>query len=507
MPPIERIHHLLEKRAAHAPGAIALADTGTGALTYAQLVEASHQAADSLRKAGLTPGQRLLIVAENCNALPVLLMAASRCDAWAIPVNARLSAAEINRIRDHATPALTVFTHEVSPAADTHADAATAQPVSLGGFNLRMARYEGAVAEPVCSQAREQVAVLLYTTGTTGDPKGVMLTHANLIYGGIESARHRGITAGDHLYAVLPLTHVFGLASALMAVIAAGATTELVARFDPEQTLDALKTRVSIFPAVPQLHALLMAHAREQGIDRLQTARLKYISSGGAPLDLAWKQKVEAFFGLQMCNGYGLTETTAGVAATRPGSPRADTSVGPPLDGIEFRVNEPNREGIGELAVRGPAVMKGYYRNPEETAKVLSPDGWFATGDLGFIDDAGNVHVTGRKKELIIRSGFNVYPLEVEAALNQHPDVVHAAVIGVPRDGNEEIVAFVHPATGASLTPDILKAHLKDRLAAYKHPTRWVFSQHLPAAPSGKILKAKLAEVFAKEIDEIRGSA
>ncbi len=504
MPSIERIHHLLEKQAAHAPGAIALADTGGGAISYADLLHRSRQAADTLRGVGLAPGQRLLIVAENCNALAVLLMAASRCDAWAIPVNARLSATEISRIRGHASPAITVFTHQVSPAADAHADAAGAEPVTLGGFNLRMARHEGMLAEPVYGEARQQVAVLLYTTGTTGDPKGVMLTHANLIYGGTESARHRGITAGDHLYAVLPLTHVFGLASALMAVIAAGATTELVARFDPQQTLDALKTRVSIFPAVPQLHALLMAHAREHGIDRLQTARLRYISSGGAPLDLAWKQKVESFFGLQMCNGYGLTETTAGVAATRPGSPREDTSVGPPLDGIGFRVDEPNGDGIGELAVRGPAVMKGYYRNPEETAKVLSPGGWFATGDLGFIDTAGNVHVTGRKKELIIRSGFNVSPLEVEAALNQHTDVVHAAVMGVPRDGNEEIVAFVHPATGATLTGEQLKAHLKDRLAAYKHPTRWVFSQHLPAAPSGKILKARLATVFAKEIDAIR---
>ena len=504
MPPIERIHHLLDKQVSHAPGAIALAGTGAGEVSYQELGERSSQAADALRSAGLAPGQRLLIVAENCNALAVLLMAASMCDAWSVPVNARLSAAEITRIHDHSSPAVTVYTHEVSKEAAVHADAAGAVPVTLGGFNVRIRRHDGAVAEPVHPAANDQVAVLLYTTGTTGDPKAVMLTHQNMIYGGTESARHRGIVAGDHLYAVLPLTHVFGLTSALMAVIAAGATTELVARFDPARTLEALKTRVSIFPAVPQMQALLMAHAGEQGMQQLDTAGLKYISTGGAPLDLAWKQRVEAFFGLQLCNGYGLTETTAGVAATRPGHRRDDTSVGPPLDGMEFRLDEPDVEGIGELAVRGPAVMKGYYRNPEETSKVLSADGWFATGDLGFIDDAGNVHVTGRKKELIIRSGFNVYPLEVEAALNQHPAVVHSAVIGVARDGNEEIVAFVHPANGASLTGEQLKEHLKDRLAAYKHPTRWVFSQHLPAAPSGKILKAKLAEVFAKEINAIK---
>jgi long-subunit acyl-CoA synthetase (AMP-forming) len=381
--------------------------------------------------------------------------------------------------------------------ADAHAEAADASPTTLAGFNLKIAHHHGTIPEPVEPSAEYQVATLLYTTGTTGDPKGVMLTHGNLIYGGTESARHRGITAEDHLYAVLPLTHVFGLASALMAVIAAGATTELVARFDKAATLEALKQRVSIFPAVPQLHAMLMAHAREQGLETLPTRRLKYISSGGAPLDLEWKNKVEAFFGLQMCNGYGLTETTAGIAATRPGSPRDDTSVGPPLDGSLVRIDHPNDDGIGEIAVHGPAVMKGYYRNPEETAKVLSADGWFSTGDLGFIDAAGNIHVTGRKKELIIRSGFNVYPLEVEAALNQHPDVVHAAVIGVPRDGNEEIVAFVHPATGTSLSARYVEGtparpacalQAPDPLRVFARPARRAVRQD-PQGEAGRNLR------------------
>lgn len=504
MPSIERIHHLLDKQAAHAPGAIALADTGTGALTYAEWKAASEQAASQLARLGLGPGKRLLLIAENCNALAVTLMATSRCDAWAVPANARLSPAEISRISAHAQPAVTVYTHKISSEAGAHADTAGAAPDSLGGLEVRLACQAGTRAEPVQASAREQVAVLLYTTGTTGDPKGVMLTHENLVFGGMASAAHRGITADDHLYAVLPLTHVFGLASALMAVVAAGATTELVARFNPAATLDALNTRASIFPAVPQIHALLMAHAAQSGIAHVAGPRLKYISSGGAPLDLTWKQKVEAFFGLQLCNGYGLTETTAGIAATRPGHPRGDTSVGPVLDGIEIRVDEPDDQGMGELAVRGPAVMKGYYRNVAETRKVLSRDGWFATGDLGCIDEAGNVHVTGRKKELIIRSGFNVYPLEVEAALNQHPGVVQAAVIGVTRDGNEEIVAFIQPANDRVLTPEQLKAHLADKLAAYKHPTRWVFSSALPAAPSGKILKARLETVFASELDAIR---
>jgi acyl-CoA synthetase (AMP-forming)/AMP-acid ligase II len=248
------------------------------------------------------------------------------------------------------------------------------------------------------------------------------------------------------------------------------------------------------------MHALLMAHAAGNGLSELHAAKLKYISSGGAPLDLAWKNKVEAFFGLPLLNGYGLTETTAGIAATRPGSTRSDTSCGRVLGEQQLRIDAPNEDGIGEIVVRGPNIMKGYYRNPQETAAILDSAGWLRTGDLGYIDADGNLYITGRKKELIIRSGFNVYPLEVEAALNQHEHVVQAAVIGMSQDGNEDIVAFVQPLAGASVTVQDLKTHLADRLAAYKHPSRWIISPDLPAAPSGKILKAKLATVFADRL-------
>ena len=356
-------------------------------------------------------------------------------------------------------------------------------------------------AEAVYPQADKQVATLLYTTGTTGDPKGVMLTHANLIYGGKTSAAQRGITSTDYIYGVLPFNHVFGLSSAFMASLSAGATLELVARFDPCRTLEALVSRVSVFPAVPQIHAQLMAYARQEGIASLKTKCLKYISSGGAPLDLAWKHKVEAFFGLPLFNGYGMTEATAGIAATRPGATRDDTSVGKMLQGQEVRI-EPLKpsDDIGEIVIRGPNIMMGYYRDETETDRVLSKQGWLRTGDLGFVDGNGNLYITGRAKEMIIRSGFNVYPLEVEAALNTHPDVVQCAVIGLPFGGNEEIVAFVQPLPAAELTSGALKAHLADRLASYKHPTRWIFSSKLPAAPSGKPLKAKLAEHFKHEL-------
>jgi len=503
MTSFSRIHHLLEHQAAHAPNAIALTTAQAGDITFAGWLQAARDLADELRKKGVEPGHRVMLVAENSFTAAAGLIAASLLDAWSVPVNARLSAAEIDRIRDHAQPAVTLFTNSVSEAAHDHAHAAGAHIIKAGPEQAMLAVQPGTIAEPGSENA-SQVASLLYTTGTTGDPKGVMLTHANLIYGGQTSASHREITSADYMYAVLPLTHIFGLSSAFMAGLAVGAHLELVPRFDAAVTFSALQSRVSIFPAVPQMHALLMAHASQCSLQNLKAERLRYISSGGAPLDLAWKQKVEAFFGLPLFNGYGMTEATAGIAATRPGATRSDTSVGKMLTDQEIRIEQADGAGgaggIGEIVIRGPNIMTGYYRNQAATNEVLSDDGWLRTGDLGYLDEQGNLHITGRAKELIIRSGFNVYPLEVEAALNQHPQVVQAAVIGHSSNGNEDIVAFIQPLTGNGLVPEHLKDHLKDRLAAYKHPTRWIISDQLPAAPSGKILKARLATVFADEL-------
>ena len=364
MTSFSRIHHLLERQAAHAPGAIALTTALTGDITYAEWLRAANEAAATLRDAGVEPGHRVMLVAENSVALAAALMATSLLDAWSVPVNARLSAAEIGRIRDHARPAATLFTHAVSTAAHRHAQAAGTRELTLGGEPAMLESRPDTVAEPSTAGAG-QIATLLYTTGTTGDPKGVMLTHANLIYGGQTSAAHRGITAADHIYGVLPLTHVFGLSSAFMAGLAAGACLELVPRFDAAVTFAALQSRVSVFPAVPQMHALLMAHASQSGLKKLHAERLRYISSGGAPLDLAWKQKVESFFGLSLFNGYGMTEATAGIAATRPGATRADTSVGKMLTGQEVRIEQSGPDGVGEIIIRGPNIMAGYYRNPK----------------------------------------------------------------------------------------------------------------------------------------------
>ncbi|WP_375261214.1 class I adenylate-forming enzyme family protein [Palleronia sp.] len=487
-----QIHAHIDRHAAERPDGPALRDSDGIAFDWARYKAATESAATLLTDHGVGAGDRVMAVAENCAALAALVFGTSRIGARLVPVNARMTAPEIDRVTAHCRPRVTIFTTGASPAAVAHAGEAPRLRTPYG--EIALTRDPDAPAEP-----GDDTAVVLYTTGTTGDPKGVMLTHGNLDFAGHASAELRGMAPDERLYGALPLTHVFGLASMLTAGAVAGAEVQLEARFAPDKLLAALQDGVSVLPAVPQMHAVLMAHTAAQGIERLTGGKLRYVSSGAAPLDPAWKRKAEAFYGLPLQNGYGMTESTAGICATRNEIGDPDTSVGPPLPGCEIRIVSPDSEGIGEIETRGPHVMKGYYHAPDLTAEVLDPDGWLKTGDLGRIDEAGRLHIAGRKKELIIRSGFNVHPPEVEAALNDHPDVVQCAVIGRPRNGNEDVLAFVQPAR-PGVDPTVLADFARERLSAYKRPSAIFVVDALPAASTGKILKHRLLTAFADRI-------
>lgn len=493
----QRIHEMLARNAELRPDAPAIVDADGSSHDWRAYDAAATEMAELMAAYGATAGSRVVIVAENCLATAAAIFGASRLGAWAVPVNARMTGAELDKIAAHADPAVVIYTSNVSAEAGAHAQAADAAEVATRSGTVGLLRRDGTTPE-----TDPEVAVMLYTTGTTGDPKGVMLTHGNLLFAGRASAELRAMVPADLIYGALPMTHVFGLASMLMAAAHVGASIALAPRFKPAALYQALVDGATVLPAVPQMHALLMAHAAEKGVGRLENARLRYVSSGAAPLDPTWKRKAEAFYGLPLQNGYGMTESTAGSSGTRNPIGSPDTSVGPPLPGVEIAIDETvgQEPGTGEVLTRGPHVMKGYYRAPETTAAALSPDGWLRTGDLGRIDDEGRLHIVGRAKELIIRGGFNVYPPEVEAALNDHPQVVQSAVIGRARDGNEDILAFVQTADPAP-TPDELRAFVHDRLSAYKRPTRILVVDTLPAAPSGKVLKHKLLTHFATALE------
>jgi long-chain acyl-CoA synthetase len=278
-----------------------------------------------------------------------------------------------------------------------------------------------------------------------------------------------------------------------------GATVQLVPRFDTAALVSAIANDgITLMFGVPAMYQRLLEYKAVAGIDRLPRGKLRRLAVAGAPLDVALKSKTEAEFGLPLCNAYGITECAPAIAAVQPEMPGSDDAVGLLITGIEARLVGPGGRAVapgevGELHIRGPNVMRGYYRAAERTAAVIDVDGWFNTGDLArFKDDI--LYIVGRTKELIIRSGFNVYPPEVEAVLNEHPAVVQSSVIGRSIPGNEEIVAYVQLLPGSNAMPADLMAHAARLLTPYKRPSEIIVLDALPAASTGKILKHRLAD-------------
>ncbi|MDX1541323.1 MAG: AMP-binding protein [Geminicoccaceae bacterium] len=484
--------------AREAPDRVALSEGGT-VFSYRKLealVEATRQ---RLAERGVVPGDRVLIVLENSALAVVAILAVCRLRAWAVPLNARLSAREVDAIRAHCAPKLSIYTTGVSAEAGAHARRHEAGDdhlfEALGG---QIAAARTSVAEPAGQDPTSQVAALIYTSGTTGAPKGVMLTHDNLGFISGRSSTCRRLSPADRVYAVLPFSHVFGLASVMLGTLYQGGRLDLAPRFVPEEAARALEQDgITVFQGVPQMHARLLALAKARGRP-IAAPVLRYTTAGGAPLDLGLKRQIEAMWGIPLHNGYGMTEASPTISTTVIDRPADDHACGHPLPDVEVRIAGPDGsvlpEGeVGEIRVKGRLVMRGYYRDPEQTALTIV-DGWLRTGDLGRLV-AGDLYVEGRLKEVIIRSGFNVYPAEVETVLTSHPDVAIAAVVGRPVAGNEDIVAFVQPVPGRTLEIDDLSTFVRSRLAPYKRPSVYRILDELPATATGKIIKSALHDL------------
>ena len=471
-----------------------------GSWTYGELDKAVAKIADNLRSLGIRPGDRLIIASENCIALAGLLLAASTLDAWTIVMNPRLSAREINQIRDHSGARRMFLTVGVSKEAAAHAEHLGAVVQVLGPLKDIGVTDLNSDTEPeqVEADRAKQVAVLIYTSGTTGTPKGVMLTHENLMFAARTSVELRKMTVDDKLYCVLPISHIVGI-SMLIATLTGGGTIRLVSKYDPAALIDAMAHEgITLLSGVPATYQRLLEFKKQAGLAKLDPGSLRMIGVAGAPLDLELKSKVEDEFGLSLLNGYGITECSPGISGVRFEQPRNDESVGFLLPGVEAKLLSVDGQTVqsgqvGELHVRGKNVMRGYYRDPELTAKAIDKDGWFNTCDLARFDGDA-LFIVGRTKEMIIRSGFNVYPAEIEAVLSAHPDVVQCAVVGRPVDGNEEIVAFVQLFQGSTTGASELVRFVSSQLTAYKRPSEIILLDSLPATSTGKILKHKLAE-------------
>lgn len=507
-----RIGALATTWAGRDPAHPALVDAG-GLWTYGKLPHIVDATKAWLVAQGIRPGDRVMLVAENCRATVALFLAAASMDAWPMIVNARLSDREIDQIRDLSGARRLIYTVAVSARARAQAarhGAATVTVDPIGGIALGPLNSDAA-PEPVEASGTDQVATVIYTSGTTGTPKGVMLTHRNLLFVAKISGVLRRLGRDDHVYGVLPASHILGLSVVVLGALYHGATLHLTPRFDPAATLAAIENdRLTFIIGAPSLFAMLAEYAKSKGIGRIPRGALRVIAAAGAPLDPATKEAAEALLGLPLNNGYGVTECSPSISQTRLDQPRADCSVGPVWPGVAVKLTRPDgtpvaRGEIGELRVRGPGLMKGYYRAPAETAAAIDAGGWFNTRDLARFED-DHLFIAGRAKELIVRFGFNVYPPEVETVLNAHPAVTQSAVIGRSAAGTEEIVAFVQPAPGATVSAGELADHAATQLAPYKRPTEIFVLPSLPTGANGKILKAALGPLAEELLAQRRAA-
>jgi long-chain acyl-CoA synthetase len=490
---------LLERAAAAQPDHVALRmDDLT--LTYAQLREAAGRVSALLAAHGVQPGDRVGIMLPNVPAFPISFYGALAADAVVVPMNPMLKSREIAYYLGDSGARVVLAWHAAAGeaakgAADAGAEAIAVEAPDMTGL---LAGHDPAHEGP--ERQDQDDAVILYTSGTTGRPKGAELTHAGL-------ARNAEITArtllknhaGDVTMGCLPLFHVFGLTCGLNATVAAAGTLTLLPRFDPARALEIIqRDAVTIFEGVPTMYAAMLHLPQDQGSDPAMAASLRVCASGGASLPVEILRGFEEKFGCMILEGYGLSETSPVASFNHPDKERKPGSIGTPIEGVEMRLidNEwhtvPDGE-IGEIAIRGHNVMKGYWDKPEATAEAISPDGWFRTGDMARVDPDGYYYIVDRKKDLIIRGGYNVYPREIEEVLHEHPAVAEVAVIGIPHpELGEEVGAAVALKPDTSATPAELREFARDRVAAYKYPRRVWLVDALPKGPTGKILRREV---------------
>jgi long-chain acyl-CoA synthetase len=467
---------------------------GDTIVTFGALDAATQRFATVLAEHGVRPGDRIALIMPNVAYFPVAYYAILRSGAVVVPMNPLLKAGEIAYAWNDAGAKVAVvfamFAEEAAKAAETTGTDVIV--VAPGEFEKLLAGSEPTPG--VVERTDEDTAVILYTSGTTGNPKGAELTHNNLrtnVITSVETLMPSG--PGDVIFGGLPLFHSFGQTCAMNCAMYSGACLTLLPKFDPEAALRiCADDRVTIFLGVPTMYMGLLSVPDKQ---RFDTSRLRLCGSGGASLPLEVLRGVEQAFGAEVLEGYGLSETSPVASFNHPGRTKPGT-VGTPIRGCEFDLRDlddkPVADGeIGEIVIRGENVMKGYWNRPEATAEAVR-DGWFHTGDLATRDADGFYTIVDRKKDMIIRNGFNVYPREVEEILYSHPAVAEAAVFGVPDAlHGEEIAALVKLKDGATASADELQGFVKEKIASYKYPRHIRFGE-LPKGPTGKILKREI---------------
>lgn len=468
---------------------------GEQTLTYAELDDRTARAAALLRAEGVRVGDRVALMLPNVPEFVVLYYGVLRAGAVVVPVNPLLKTRETEfHLTDSGAVRLFEW-HEAPGEGAKGAVAAGVRHTAVEPTAFAAALAEHEPLPGVADAGGEDMAVLLYTSGTTGRPKGAVLTHAGLRHNTeVNSIEVQRMTPEDVVVGCLPLFHIFGQICTMSAAVRSGASLVLIPRFEPGAVLDAItRGRATVFEGVPTMYAALLQHPSEADV-----STLRMCISGGASLPVEILHGFERRFGCTVLEGFGMSETSPVVTFNHPDRPRKAGSIGTPIRDVEVRLVDdagcdvaPGE--VGELAVRGPNVMTGYWNRPLETQAAI-PDGWLRTGDLGRADEDGYLYIVDRKKDLIIRGGYNVYPREIEEVLHEHPAVSLAAVVGVPHaELGEEVAAVVVLRPTGQATPEELREYVKGQVAAYKYPRQVWLADKLPLGPSGKILKREIA--------------
>ena len=496
---------LRESARSHPDKPVALFDGGQ--ITYRELDVLSDRLAAGLRQSGIGPGEAVAVQLPNLPHFLIAYFGILKNGSVVVPLNVLLKAPEIEyQLADSGASALISWSGVAAEAAKGAAGAglerlyvAEVGVPNSGGVGVPVESLIAAEGIPAPFEPTDpgDVAVIVYTSGTTGRPKGAQLSHFQLLMNADTPGRLFGVKDDDVVLVVLPLFHVFGLSSVMNVCVRFGATMSLVARFEPTKVLEVMqRDGVTVFEGVPTMYISLLNHP---DLERYNLGRLRIGISGGAPLPSEVLDDFEARFGVVILEGYGLSETAATTTFNVSTQERKIYSVGKPIWGVEVQIWDdegrrlpPGSDHLGEIVVRGVNTMIGYHNRPEATAEAFA-GGWFHTGDVGYEDQDGFLFIIDRKKDLIIRGGYNVYPREIEEVLYTHPAVAEAAVIGVPDERlGEEVKAFVELKPGSSASSDEMIAYAKERLAAYKYPRLVEFRSDLPKLGTGKIAKAEL---------------
>lgn len=494
-------------------------------LTYGQLHFLSNRVANALYEMGIGRGDKVALSCPNLPYFPIVYYGLLKAGAAVVPLNVLFKQREIAyHLADSDAKAVFVFegTDELPMAENVKAgfdevdscehlivmmkDQNAASPFpEHKTLNEITAEHSGEF--DICPTSPDDTCAILYTSGTTGTPKGAELTHSNIYFNAI-AAFNLHVPGLDYTDGVqktclitLPLFHTTGLTAQMNAQMFGGHRVVLLPRFEPQTTLDAFKNeKINFWTGVPTMYWAILKHVEENNIDVAPYAEsVNILSAGGAPMPVEVLTKFEKLFGCQILEGYGLSETSPIATFNHPQSESMPGTVGKPLFGVQVKCVDDNDVEVpvgerGEVVIRGHNVMKGYYKRPEATAEAFK-NGWFHSGDIGVFDEKGFLSIVDRKKEMILRGGYNIYPRELEEVIMTHPAVSLVAVIGIPDDKmGDEVKAFIVKKQGAEITEDEMIDWCKEQFAAYKYPRFVEYRDALPLGGTGKIQKRALIE-------------